>query len=413
MSKKSQGPECRVKHLDVLLPSGAHVWSRFCSRIRRFPAYKEVLVPRLSWSDTKSPVLESAVSPEIRLLEIMRSAVESFKHLPMGYVTRHGAHCVELYNHLPLFSGRELPVVEGHCGYATEQEAHDNIPPVIDALIAEMQESLRISVHARRIEDESLFYCLMATLPVTAPTTNKTEASNTQAACRTQNGAKATCAEVSSNRRDHDGPIASRTVTAADAPLNCVVHNNVAVDCLELPIGAVRVSQVAAVSYEGPEQGRFAAWVLSWAVTTGALGATVLTHGDDNGMVWPALIAPIQVAIHPLLRRDESHKGEILPGPGTDKVQMAQELNKRLQELGIRSVVVFQLDVGPKAQFRKCEVEGVPIVATIGTKQMTDATVRLLKRARNADASEDISAENTSRIVELLQEQHEQLQAPL
>lgn len=85
-------------------------------------------------------------------------------------------------------------------------------------------------------------------------------------------------------------------------------------------------------------------------------------------------------------------------------------LFERLQHLGIRSVVELRLDVGPKAQFRKCEVEGVPLIVTLGTEQMADATVRLLKRrgTGDADRSEDISISDTARIMELLREQHAQ-----
>ncbi len=95
----------------------------------------------------------------------------------------------------------------------------------------------------------------------------------------------------------------------------------------------------------------------SWGVTTRLIGAVIMTHGDNNGLVLPPAVAPIQAVIIPVAQ----HKEGVL-----DK---ANELKARLEAAGIR-VKLDDSENSPGWKFAQYEMKGVPVRVEIGPKDM-------------------------------------------
>lgn len=95
----------------------------------------------------------------------------------------------------------------------------------------------------------------------------------------------------------------------------------------------------------------------SWGVTTRLIGAIIMTHGDDNGLVLPPAVAPIQAVIVPIAQ----HKEGVL--------EKASQLFETLKATGIR-VKMDDSDNSPGWKFAEYEMKGVPVRVEIGPKDI-------------------------------------------
>ncbi len=111
------------------------------------------------------------------------------------------------------------------------------------------------------------------------------------------------------------------------------------------------------IEYTDKENKRVHPHQTSWGVTTRLIGAIIMTHGDDNGLVLPPAVAPIQAVIVPVAM----HKEGVL-----DK---ANELKERLQKSGLR-VKLDNTDNSPGWKFAEYEMKGVPVRVEIGPKDI-------------------------------------------
>ena len=105
----------------------------------------------------------------------------------------------------------------------------------------------------------------------------------------------------------------------------------------------------------------------SWGVSTRMIGAIIMTHGDDNGLILPPAIAPIQVAIIPIAQ----HKEGVLDKAG--------ELYDRLKKAGLR-VKLDDSDQSTGWKFSQYEMKGVPMRLEIGPKDMENNSCVLVSR---------------------------------
>lgn len=121
------------------------------------------------------------------------------------------------------------------------------------------------------------------------------------------------------------------------------------------------------IEYTDKENKRVNPHQTSWGVTTRLIGAIIMTHGDDNGLVLPPAVAPIQVVIVPIAQ----HKEGVL-----DK---ANELYNNLISKGIR-VKLDDSDNSPGWKFSEYEMKGVPVRLEIGPKDIENNQCVLVTR---------------------------------
>ena len=110
-------------------------------------------------------------------------------------------------------------------------------------------------------------------------------------------------------------------------------------------------------------------WGTSWGVTTRLVGAIIMTHGDDSGLVLPPAVAPYQVVIVPIGR--DNWRETVLP--------KAQEIQQQLVDAGIR-VTLDERDERPGWKFSEWEMRGVPLRLEIGPKDIEKGQVLLARR---------------------------------
>lgn len=111
------------------------------------------------------------------------------------------------------------------------------------------------------------------------------------------------------------------------------------------------------------------AWNTSWGVSTRMIGGLVMTHGDDRGLVLPPRLAPIQVVIVPIFRKEEERAMVM------DK---AREIAGTLG--GIRTHIDDRDNLSPGAKFYEWELKGVPFRMEIGPKDIAKGQVVLARR---------------------------------
>ena len=114
-------------------------------------------------------------------------------------------------------------------------------------------------------------------------------------------------------------------------------------------------------------------WTTSWGLSTRFVGAIIMVHGDDQGLIFPPRLAPHQVVIVPIFKNDEE-KAQVLPA--------AQAVRKELVAAGIRVKLDEREGVTPGFKFNDWEMRGVPLRVEIGPKDVAKNSVALARRDR-------------------------------
>jgi len=112
------------------------------------------------------------------------------------------------------------------------------------------------------------------------------------------------------------------------------------------------------------------AWTTSWGLSTRMVGAVVMTHGDDQGLVLPPRLAPIQVVIVPIWRKNRDREGVL---------QAAHSIEAQLQDI-VRVKLDDREGVSPGWKFNDWEMRGVPLRIEIGPRDIANAQVMLSRR---------------------------------
>ena len=125
------------------------------------------------------------------------------------------------------------------------------------------------------------------------------------------------------------------------------------------------------VKFANKEGGLDYVWATSWGVSTRLMGALIMTHSDDKGLVLPPNLAPFQVVIVPIYKGDEQ-KNEVL--------DHAKKLYENLDAAGVRVKLDDRDTHTPGYKFNDYELKGVPIRLGIGPKDIEKGTVELARR---------------------------------
>src|SRR5690606_31539069 len=125
------------------------------------------------------------------------------------------------------------------------------------------------------------------------------------------------------------------------------------------------------VKYTTKEGGQEYVWATSWGVSTRLMGALVMTHSDDNGLVLPPKLAPIQVVIVPIYK-------------GLDQLELlSKRIHPLVAELRAKGITVKYDDRDthkPGFKFNEYELKGVPVRLAVGPRDLENGTYELARR---------------------------------
>lgn len=125
------------------------------------------------------------------------------------------------------------------------------------------------------------------------------------------------------------------------------------------------------VTYLNKENKPEYVWATSWGVSTRLIGALIMTHSDDNGLVLPPKLAPIQVVIIPI------SKGSDALAKISEKVE---PIIRELRELGISVKYDDSDNKRPGFKFADYELKGVPARLVIGARDLENETIEVMRR---------------------------------
>ena len=135
-------------------------------------------------------------------------------------------------------------------------------------------------------------------------------------------------------------------------------------------------------------------WATSWGVSTRLMGALIMTHSDDNGLVLPPNLAPFQVVIVPIYKNEEQLTAI------SDKVA---EITSKLKILGISVKYDNNDNKKPGWKFAEYELKGVPVRLAMGARDLENGTVEVARR--DTLTKDTVSLENIDQyIAELLKD---------
>lgn len=112
-------------------------------------------------------------------------------------------------------------------------------------------------------------------------------------------------------------------------------------------------------------------WTTSWGLSTRFIGAIIMTHGDDQGLILPPRLAPIQAVIVPIYKSDLET---------ATVMETVTRVQAELKAAGIRVKVDDRSEVTPGFKFNDWEMRGVPLRIEIGPKDVEKGTVALARR---------------------------------
>ncbi len=110
-------------------------------------------------------------------------------------------------------------------------------------------------------------------------------------------------------------------------------------------------------------------WTTSWGLSTRFVGAIIMTHGDDQGLVLPPRLAPIQVVIVPIFKNDEE-KSKVMP--------VVDKIRAMLGDIRIK--VDDRTEVTPGFKFNDWEMRGVPVRIEVGPKDVEKGSAAVARR---------------------------------
>ena len=135
-------------------------------------------------------------------------------------------------------------------------------------------------------------------------------------------------------------------------------------------------------------------WATSWGVSTRLMGALIMTHSDDNGLVLPPKLAPFQVVIVPIYRNDDQLN------------QINEKVDEITKKLRARDISVKYDDNDMKKpgwKFAEYELKGVPVRLAIGARDLKNGTIEVARR--DTLSKETISMDNMDEYIENILEE--------
>ena len=153
------------------------------------------------------------------------------------------------------------------------------------------------------------------------------------------------------------------------------------------------------VTYTTKEGKQEYVWATSWGVSTRLMGALIMAHSDNNGLVLPPKLAPIQVAMVPIYKGEEQLK---------EMTEKMEAIAKELRAKGVSVKVDTRDNVRSGFKFAEYELKGVPVRLALGPRDLQNGTIELARR--DTLSKEVVPQEGlTDRVVALLDEIQENI----
>lgn len=150
------------------------------------------------------------------------------------------------------------------------------------------------------------------------------------------------------------------------------------------------------VQFTSKEGKREHVWATSWGVSTRLMGALIMTHSDDLGLVLPPNLAPIQVVIIPIHRNDEQ----------LDAISVkVNEIVKELRKKGVSVKFDNRTTYKPGWKFAEYELKGVPLRIAIGPRDLEEGTLEIARRdtLEKKSISQDVIVSYVEKTLEEIQ----------
>ena len=250
---------------------------------------------------------------EVLFSDLYKRLISSYRDLPKKYNQWCSVVRWEKTTR-PFLRGSEFLWQEGHCLFETEEEARDNALKIL-----KVYDDLGKDV-----------------LAIPFLTGQKTE------------------------HEKFAGAVATYTIEA-------LMHDGKALQSGTTHYLGQGFAEAFGISFLGRSQKLETPHQTSWGVSTRLLGAVIMVHGDDNGLVLPPAIAPIQVIIIPIQQQKEG------------VLQACKEIEEKLLAMGIR-VKVDDSDRTPGWKFAQWEMKGVPLRIEVGPRDLASGQAVLTKR---------------------------------
>jgi prolyl-tRNA synthetase len=149
------------------------------------------------------------------------------------------------------------------------------------------------------------------------------------------------------------------------------------------------------IKYLGKDTREHLAWQTSWVVSWRLIGALIMVHGDDKGLVLPPRVAPIQVVIVPIYRDKDAQP--VLAHAG--------KIEAELRQAGIRVHLDGRSEYTSGWKFNEWEMKGVPLRINVGSRDIEKGTLEFVRRdtREKSQGQRDSVIETASGILELIQ----------
>jgi len=264
--------------------------------------------------DLADPLIIRPTS-EVLFSDLFKKTVSSYRDFPILYNQWCSVVRWEKTTR-PFLRGSEFLWQEGHCLFETREEAETNVEWILDnAYDAMGKELLAIPfLKGRKTEHEKFA-----------------------------------------------GAVSTYSIEA-------LMHDGKALQCGTSHYLGNGFAKAFGIAYQGRDNSLINPEQTSWGVSTRLLGAIIMVHGDDNGLVLPPYVAPIQVVVVPVRQKD----------PGV--LEAARKIRDDLSKAGIRVKLDDDDSRTPGWKFAEYEMKGVPLRIEIGPRDLASGVAVLTKR---------------------------------
>ena len=286
----------------------------------------ECLVATIGGGQQLADPLIIRPTSEILFSELYRKRVNSYRDLPMKYNQWCSVVRWEKTTR-PFLRGSEFLWQEGHCLFETEEQARDDAMTMLEVY-------------------DSIGYDLLA-VPF-----------------------------VKGQKTEHEkfaGAVATYSIEA-------LMPDGKALQSGTTHYLGTGFAKAADIQFLGRSQKRETPHQTSWGVSTRLLGAVIMVHGDDNGLVLPPRVAPIQTVIIPI-------RGDKVPAV----MEECERIQKELTALGVRAKI-DDSDHTPGWKFAEWEMKGVPLRIEVGARDLENGLISLSKRYNGEKLTVGLSA---------------------